>query len=41
MAGRPRGPSYSMSARFKLSANIDPLVADATPGPGQYDLSKY
>ena len=26
MADRPRGPKYSMSARFKLSANADPGI---------------
>ena len=44
MAATSGGPQYSLGSRWwdDLSSTVDPLAPDAdTPGPGEYDLSKY
>ena len=34
-------PAYTIRKKIVLSRNVDPLVADDTPGPGAYDTAKY
>ena len=34
-------PAYTMAGKVVLSRNVDPMLADDTPGPGEYDTEKY
>lgn len=32
-------PCFTMGKRIELGRNVDPTIADDTPGPGQYDTN--